>query len=59
MVVVARFVTMGVTEWLINERETLFGGADPVVASLVLWHMVEETEHKSVAFDVFQAVSGS
>lgn len=44
MVVVARFVTMGVTEWLINERETLFGGADPVVASLVLWHMVEETE---------------
>ena len=52
-------MTMGITEWLINDRERLFHDADPVVASLVLWHMVEETEHKSVAFDVFQAVSGS
>lgn len=52
-------MTMGLTEWLINDRRKLFGGADPVVSSLILWHMVEETEHKSVAFDVFQAVSGS
>jgi predicted metal-dependent hydrolase len=52
-------MTQGVTEWLINDRQYLFGDADPVVSSLVLWHMVEETEHKSVAFDVFQAVSGS
>ena len=52
-------MTMGVTEWLINHRAELFKDADPVVASLVLWHMVEETEHKTVAFDVFQAISGS
>lgn len=52
-------MTIGLTEWLINDREKLFRDANPVVASLVLWHMVEETEHKSVAFDVFQAVSGS
>jgi predicted metal-dependent hydrolase len=51
-------MTMGITEWLIEERDELFKGADPTVTSLVLWHMVEETEHKSVAFDVFQAVSG-
>ena len=47
-------MTMGLTEWLINDRKSLFGGADASVASLVLWHMVEETEHKNVAFDVYQ-----
>ncbi len=52
-------MTMGLTEWLIDDRQRLFGDADPVVSSLILWHMVEETEHKSVAFDVFQAVSGA
>ena len=52
-------MTMGITEWLINDREALFKDADPVVTSFVLWHMVEETEHKSVAFEVFQAISGN
>lgn len=52
-------MTMGVTEWLINQRGDLFKDADPVVTSLVLWHMVEETEHKSVAYDVYQAISGN
>ncbi|MGI9431328.1 MAG: metal-dependent hydrolase [Myxococcota bacterium] len=48
-------MTLGVTEWLVNERRDLFRGADTRVASFVLWHMVEETEHKRVAFDVYQA----
>ncbi len=52
-------MTMGMTEWLINNRNRLFRGSDPTVTSLVLWHMVEETEHKTVAYDVFQALSGS
>ncbi|MEM8496660.1 MAG: metal-dependent hydrolase [Pseudomonadota bacterium] len=52
-------MTMGITEWLVNDRNNLFGDSDPTVASFVLWHMVEETEHKNVAFDVFQALSGS
>ena len=47
-------MTVGVTEWLINHRDQLFANADPVVTSFVLWHMVEETEHKNVAFDVFE-----
>ncbi len=29
------------------------------VRSLLLWHALEESEHKAVAFDVFQTVSGN
>lgn len=49
-------MTMGVTEWLISQRTKLFAGADPSVTSFILWHMVEETEHKNVAFDLYQAL---
>ena len=50
-------MTMGITEWLIRRRQPLFAGSDSAIASLVLWHMVEETEHKLVAHDVYEAVS--
>ena len=39
-----------------DEANALF--TEPEVRSLFLWHAVEESEHKAVAFDVFQAVSG-
>jgi predicted metal-dependent hydrolase len=29
------------------------------VRSMLLWHALEESEHKAVAFDVYQTVSGS
>ena len=51
-------MTMGVTRWLINNRVKLFGGSDTRVASFILWHFVEEAEHKCVAFDVYQALHG-
>ena len=56
----AGFETMAlaVGHWLVDERERLFGGSDPRVASLILWHFVEEIEHKNAAFDVYQRVVG-
>lgn len=51
-------MTMGITDWLIENRRKLFAGADPSVTSLVLWHMVEETEHKNAAFDIYQHIYG-
>lgn len=33
-------------------------GAHPAMADLWQWHAIEETEHKSVAYDVFLAVGG-
>ena len=51
-------MTNGFTNWLINKRLHLFSGASPHVSSFWLMHMVEETEHKTVAFDVYMAYSG-
>jgi len=48
-------MTLGITRWLVEHREDLFRDSDTRVCSFVLWHMVEETEHKRVAYDVFQA----
>ncbi|MGA7050619.1 MAG: metal-dependent hydrolase [Mycobacterium sp.] len=32
---------------ILDHRESLFGGADSRVASLMMWHFVEEIEHRS------------
>ena len=39
------------------DARNLFG--DDVVREIFLWHALEESEHKAVAFDVYRAVGGS
>lgn len=51
-------MTNGFTHWLITKRTTMFKRASPQVTSFWLMHMIEETEHKTVAFDTYMAYSG-
>ena len=51
-------MTNGFTNWFINKRTQLFAHTNPHVASFWLMHMIEETEHKTVAFDAYMAHSG-
>ncbi|MFT4241951.1 MAG: metal-dependent hydrolase [Acidovorax sp.] len=45
-------------EWLLARPEIL-QGAEPRLATLWQWHCAEEAEHKSTAFDLYQALGGS
>lgn len=51
-------MTNGFTNWMIGKRCSLFANADPYVTTFWLTHMVEEVEHKTVAFDAYQACFG-
>jgi predicted metal-dependent hydrolase len=57
----AGFETMALAigHMLVRHRTFFFQDADASVSSLVLWHFVEEIEHKRAAFDVYQHVVGS
>jgi predicted metal-dependent hydrolase len=52
-------MALAIGEMLIADRVYLFGDSDPSVASLILWHFVEEIEHKNVAFDVLHHLHSS
>jgi uncharacterized protein len=44
-------------EYLLSHPEWL-EGAEPRLKTMWLWHSAEESEHKSTAFDLYQALSG-
>jgi predicted metal-dependent hydrolase len=41
------------------DNPEMLAESDEKVASMLYWHFVEETEHKSVSYDVFQDAGGS
>ncbi|OYU43416.1 MAG: metal-dependent hydrolase, partial [Burkholderiales bacterium PBB4] len=45
-------------EWMWRHPEAL-AGAEPRLQTLWLWHSAEESEHRSTAFDMYQALEGS
>jgi len=46
------------SEWLLSHPEVL-DGAEPRLRTMWMWHASEESEHRSVAFDVYQALGGN
>lgn len=46
-------------KFIIEQREPLLSQCDQRVASLILWHFVEEFEHRNCAIDVYNEVVGS
>jgi predicted metal-dependent hydrolase len=46
-------------KFMINHRDALFAGGDARIASFILWHLVEEFEHRNAAYDVYKDVVGS
>lgn len=45
-------------EWMLRNHD-LLDGADERLKTMWLWHSAEESEHKSTAFDLYQALGGS
>lgn len=52
-------ISYGVARWTEQHVAELMDWAEPVPATLFLWHLGEEIEHKSSTYDVFEATDGS
>ncbi len=54
----AETVAYTLARWTEARMGRLFSNAEPTMATLFLWHLAEEVEHKSVAYDVYREVDG-
>jgi predicted metal-dependent hydrolase len=51
-------LTAVLADGLLRNQDAFLAESEPDFAALWLWHAVEETEHKAVAFDVYRDVIG-
>ncbi len=51
-------MALSIAHTLVADREYFFRDAEPSVASMWLWHLIEEIEHKTLAFDIYQHLYG-
>ena len=50
--------TATIAEFVLTDEEFRAAAGHPAVVDLLVWHALEESEHKAVAYDVFQHVCG-
>lgn len=51
--------TAVLAEYMMNHEQIFFESQDQRQRAIWMWHMLEESEHKDIAFDVFQHLSGN
>ena len=51
--------TAVLAEYMMNHEEIFFHSQDEKQRAIWMWHMLEESEHKDIAYDVFQSLSNN
>lgn len=51
--------TAVLAEYMMNHEAIFFTSQDEKQRAIWMWHMLEESEHKDIAFDVFQTLSNN
>ena len=51
--------TAVLAEYMMNHEEIFFQSQDEKQRAIWMWHMLEESEHKDIAFDVYQTLSNN
>jgi predicted metal-dependent hydrolase len=51
--------TAVLSEYMMKHEDIFFETNDEKQRALWMWHMLEESEHKDIAYDVYQTLSGS
>lgn len=51
--------TAVLAEFMMNNEEIFYASGDEKQRAMWMWHMLEESEHKDIAYDVYQELSGS
>lgn len=50
--------TAVLAEYMMKHEEIFYQSGDEKMRAIWMWHMLEESEHKDIAYDVFQELSG-
>ncbi|MFW1806214.1 metal-dependent hydrolase, partial [Acinetobacter baumannii] len=50
--------TAVLAEYMMKHEKNFYYSDDAKIRALWMWHMLEESEHKDIAYDVYQLLNG-